>query len=92
MSISLYELSEEEAALIEGLRQGQVTLDKKRWIEVTNKEREVVELIRLGEYGEIVIRFVEGEPQLTRLSVDFLHGNISQRDYPALVMALNDLE
>ena len=74
----VYELTEEESAVIEGLRQGRIAVKKGQWIQVSDKELEVIEIIRAGEYGEMVIRFVKGEPRISKVILNFLHGKLTE--------------
>jgi len=65
--------------VIEGLRQGRIALKKGQWIEVTDEEREVIELMRAGEYGEMTVQFTKGEPKISRVTLDFRHGKLTER-------------
>ena len=42
----------------EWTRQRMIVDVKGQWIEVSDKEREVIEIIPAGEYGEMTVRFV----------------------------------
>ena len=64
---------------IDGLRQGRIALKKGQWIEVTDKEREVIELMRAGEYGEMTVQFTKGQPKISRVTLDFRHGKLTER-------------
>lgn len=56
-----YELTDAEAALVEGFRQGHVTLPDE-WLKVTAKEREAILNCRRIAFGSVTLRLVACEP------------------------------
>lgn len=74
-----YELTREEAEVIEGWRKGRIIFDDSLWVKLSEKEDEVIELWRKIKFGTILVEFCQGEPTVSKILMEFRHGKISDR-------------
>jgi len=81
-----YELTLEEAKVIEDWRQGKTVFGGDLWVKLSPKEGEVIELWRKIQFGAILVEFCRGEPTVSKILVEFRHGKIKEERNSALLL------
>jgi len=84
-----YELTLEEAKVIEDWRQGKIVFGGDLWVKLSPKEGEVIELWRKIQFGTLLVEFHQGEPTTSKVLIKFQHGKLAERsDALGLLLSL----